>query len=310
MRRYVLGLDGGGTKTLAAAQDEEGRELFRLAGGSLNPNGESPAAVRATLAQLLADAQAQAGPGLALGAVCVGAAGVSNPAARALVQEGLAQAGFDGPRLVTGDHEAALAGALGRPEGMILIAGTGSICFGRAAGRQARAGGRGHLIDDEGSGYAMGRDVLRAVVRAADGRGPATCLAQAVEEVLGVRGMDGLVGYVYAPGRPKKDIAALAKLLPEAARAEDAAALAIYDRAARELALLAHAVAVQLGAGGELALAGSALQKDERLRAGLERQLAGLCPRLVPVLPRQDAASGAALLARGMLSGQTPGKGE
>lgn len=181
MRRYVLGLDGGGTKTLAAAQDEEGRELFRLAGGSLNPNGESPAAVRATLAQLLADAQAQAGPGLALGAVCVGAAGVSNPAARALVQEGL---------------------------------------------------------------------------------------AQAVEEALGVRGMDGLVGYVYAPGRPKKDIAALAKLLPEAARAEDAAALAIYDRAARELALLAHAVAVQLGAGGKLALAGSALQKDERLRAG------------------------------------------
>lgn len=310
MERYVLGMDGGGTKTLAVAQDEAGRELFRLVGGALNPNGEAPAAVRATLARLLADARVQAGSGRVLAAVCVGAAGVSNPAARALVEQCLAQEGFAGPLLVTGDHVAALAGALGRPEGMILIAGTGSICFGCAGGRQARAGGRGHLIDDEGSGYAMGRDALRAVVRAADGRGPVTCLTAAVYSALGVQDLDGLVGYVYASGRPKRDIAALAKLLPAAAEAGDGVALDIYARAARELALLARAVAGRLGAGGELALAGSVLQKDTRLRAEVERQLRVLWPRFEPVLPRQDAAAGAALLARGLLGGQMPAEGE
>ena len=69
------------------------------------------------------------------------------------------------------DQETALAGALGAPCGMVLIAGTGSICFGRdAVVKQPGSGGYGHKIDDEGSGYALGRDALAAVVRAQDGR--------------------------------------------------------------------------------------------------------------------------------------------
>ncbi len=302
MERYVLGFDGGGTKTLVAAETMAGRELFRLTGGALNPNGEAPETVRQTLAELLRGAARRAGTQYELGAVCIGAAGVSNPAARDLLTQELAGAGFVGPALVTGDHAAALAGALGRPEGMILIAGTGSVCFGRTAGGEARAGGRGHLIDDEGSGYAMGRDALRAVVRAADGRAPATCLTRAVYEALGMCSVEELVAFVYTPTRPKREIAALARLLPAAAAEGDGAALAIYGRAGRELALLAHAVAGRLEIKkAPLALAGSVLQKDARLREVFAAELAGLEPGLEPVRPEKDAASGAALLARELL---------
>lgn len=81
-------------------------------------------------------------------------------------------------RLV-GDHETALAGALEEPAGVILIAGTGSICYGvNESGAKFRAGGYGHIIDDAGSAYAIGRDILKAVVRSSDGRQGQTVLKE------------------------------------------------------------------------------------------------------------------------------------
>lgn len=311
MDGYVLGLDGGGTKTLAQAADAAGRPLFRLAGGALNLNSETQEKVRAAVRGLLEQARAQAGPQRRLDAVCIAAAGVSNPAAADVLRAGAADAGFDGPVRVVGDHIAALAGALGRPEGIVLIAGTGSICAGRTAdGREARAGGRGHLIDDEGSGYAMGRDVLRAVVQAEDGRGPQTCLTQAVYQALGAEDMGDVVAYVYAPQRTKREIAALAKLLPQAAAQGDEAAHAIYAHAARELAKLAAAVAARLDMPeGPLALAGGALVNDGELRARLEEELRRRCPGLRAVQAAHDAAQGAAVLAA-QLAAQRKGEND
>ena len=194
MGLYVLGLDGGGTKTLAQAMNAEGTPLFRVGGGALNLNSETPDRVRAVVRDILQQAGRQAGGPPA--AVCIAAAGVSNPAAAQVLRAGAQDAGYAGPGQVTGDHMAALAGALGRPEGLILSAGTGSICAGRTAdGREARSGGFGHLIDDEGSGYAMGRDVLRAVIEAWDGRGPETCLTKQVCETLNVQDAAGIVAF-------------------------------------------------------------------------------------------------------------------
>ena len=139
MGLYVLGLDGGVTKTLAQAMNAEGTPLFRVGGGALNLNSETPDRVRAVVRDILRQAGRQAGGPPA--AVCIAAAGVSNPAAAQVLRAGAQDAGYAGPVQVTGDHMAALAGALGRPEGLILIAGTGSICAGRTAdGREARSG--------------------------------------------------------------------------------------------------------------------------------------------------------------------------
>lgn len=306
MADYVLGLDGGGTKTLVQAMDTAGNPLFRLKGDALNLNSEGADRVRDTVQGLLEQAFAQAGADH-LAAVCIGAAGVSNPIAEQVLRQGVCKAGFEGPVCITGDHIAALTGALGQPKGIILIAGTGSICAGRGEdGREARAGGRGHLIDDEGSGYAMGRDILRAVVRAEDGRGPATCLTEALYQAWSISSMEEIVSRVYSPLCTKRTIAALACLLPAAAEQRDPAALAIYSHAAEELAQLVAAVAHRLElTNPELALAGGVLTKDGFLQSQLSEKLKPLLLGITLTLPRQDAAFGAAQLAWDLIR---PGK--
>ena len=107
----------------------------------------------------------------------------------------------------------------------MLISGTGSVCCGRNdSGTLFRTGGYGWRVDDEGSGYAIGRDILRAAVRAEDGRGPATVLKQAVLEQLGLPDIPGLVAWMYAPQTGKKEVAALAPLLNQALERQDEAA--------------------------------------------------------------------------------------
>lgn len=308
--RYAAGLDGGGTKTNLEARTEDGRVLLRASFGSMNLNSADEATVAATFRAAAKALRALPGGLESCGAVCIGSAGVSNPAARAALERLLRASGYAGPLRLVGDHETALAGALGGAAGAVLIAGTGSICFGRdAAGRTARAGGYGHKIDDEGSGYALGRDALAAVVRAEDGRGPRTLLRELVFEALGIRDIGGLVHFTYAPETDKKQIAALAPLVEKARGAGDRAAQEITARACEELALLAAAVVRALEMpDGELAAAGSILLHDAGMYAGTREKLHEQFPRLRFCAPRSDAATGAALLALEYLSNTEKGE--
>lgn len=302
---YAAGWDGGGTKTTIEARAEDGTVLMRERFGSMNLNSAGESSVEATFRDAIAAMRTLPGGLEACGAVCIGSAGVSNPEARATLERLLRQCGYPGPLLLVGDHETALAGALGSPVGMVLIAGTGSICFGRSsAGETARAGGYGHKIDDEGSGYALGRDALAAVVRAADGRAPRTLLTQLVFEKLGITNLGGLVRFTYAPETEKKQIASLAPLIEQARDAGDEAAQAITVRAAGELAQLAGAVARTIGMeNAELAMTGSLLLHDNGLRTETQKSLRNQFPEMRFLAPRNDAASGAALLAWEHLQG-------
>ena len=183
--------------------------------------------------------------------------------------------------------------------GTVLIAGTGSICYARTADdREARSGGWGHLIDDEGSAYALGRDILRAVVRAADGRAPATALTELVAQRLGAPGVQPVIRFTYAPTTTKKEIAALAPLLDPALQQGDAAAQAIIAHAADELTQMAAAAMQPLGLQtGSMALLGSVLQKNEILRAAVITRLTAQFPILTFPEPVGDAADGAAVMA-------------
>ena len=297
--RYAVGMDGGGTKTVLEARAPDGRVLLRERFGPLNLNSAAAQAVRETM-QGCTDALARLPGGLeACAALCVGSAGVSNPQARALLEQMLRRCGYRGALLLTGDQETALAGALGAPCGMVLIAGTGSICFGRdAAGKTARSGGYGHKIDDEGSGYALGRDALAAVVRAQDGRGPRTLLTDLVFAQLKVVDVGGLVQFTYDPQTDKKQIAALAPLVARAYEAGDEAAKAVVEKACHELALLVEPVARALHMeDGVLALTGSILLRDKAVREGTAALLRMRFPGMRLAEPKSDAAAGAALLA-------------
>ena len=299
MMPYYVGIDGGGTKTAVELRTRGSAAHSRAVFGPLNCNSDRTAAAKAltdTLAWLAAQPEGLAG----CDGLCIGSAGISNPDAYNFIQDIIRADGYTGPLQIVGDQVTALAGALGQPVGTVLIAGTGSICYARTVdGREARSGGWGSLMDDEGGGFALGRDALAAVVRAEDGRIAPTALHDAVFKALQVGAVRELIGKIYAPGFGKREVAALAPLVGAAAEQGDAAALQIVEKAGRELALLVRPVAEKLGLqSARIAFAGSVLQKCAPVRSAAQTQLQTLLPQLTLAEPQGDAAAGAVLLAR------------
>ncbi len=306
---WYCGWDGGGTKTEVLVADSEGTTLHRQVFGPLNPNGSSPEQVRNTVREAVSFLRAMPGGEEACGGMVIGAAGISSRNTAGLLEEALREAGWSRPYRLAGDQEIALAGAI-EGHGAILIAGTGSICYGRdPGGRLFRTGGYGHLIDDEGSGYALGRDILKAVVRAADGRGPETVLTSALESALHLSAGDvpGIITWLYAPERAKAEVAALARLLTPALEANDPAALAIAENAAENLAELVLTGWRKTGmTDGELALTGSILQKFPVIRNTVIRRVNDVYPAVQCGDPRGTPARGAVRMAAEPVNGCFP----
>ncbi|WP_354006017.1 BadF/BadG/BcrA/BcrD ATPase family protein [Paenibacillus vini] len=301
--KYVAGLDGGGTKTNVVVADEQGKVLNAFTSGALNLNGEDHERVRQNLREILSSISKLCGGMDYCVHICIGAAGISHPEARARLTNAIRESGYHAGLTLVGDHEAALYGALENPHGMILIAGTGSICYGvNERGISHRTGGFGHLIDDEGSGYSIGREILSAVVKAHDRRIPPTLLEGMVTRQLRIPEdsdpLRGLVGFVYDKNRNKRDIAALAPLLNEACALGDGAAIGIAHSSAESLSDLVVPVAERLSLQeGRLAFAGSVLLHNTYVQSALRERLARRYPRLDMDLPRHDAAWGAAMMA-------------
>lgn len=288
--RFAAGVDGGGTRTTVECRTMEGSALCREVFGPFNLNSVGEERFTALLEEIAAFLRKTG----ECAALCIGAAGVSNPRVRELtarVMDGVC------PWRLAGDHEIALHGAHSGGPGLALIAGTGSICCGKnERGELVRTGGWGHLIDDGGSGYALGRDLLSAVVRQWDGRGEETDLTRLLLARLDIETPQELVAYVY--GGDKSRVASLAPLVGQAAAQGDRTALDIYARNGAELGELVLAAAKRLGMEtGEVALLGGLLTGDGRLREALTAWLAERAPGLRCIEPRQDAAAGAAMLA-------------
>jgi N-acetylglucosamine kinase-like BadF-type ATPase len=148
---------------------------------------------------------------------------------------------------LTHDASIALSGALAGDAGIIVIAGTGSIAFGRnAAGRTARAGGWGYIYGDEGGGFDLTRQALRAALRFEEGWGPPTSLHTILLAETAAKSANELLHRLYRPESARPLIAAYSKLVDQAAEDGDIVAQKLLTNAAQELALLAHAVREQL----------------------------------------------------------------
>lgn len=297
--RYAAGMDGGGTKTAVTIVDEAGEAVRSFVSGPINYNGQDEASIRASFREMMALIAESCGGLEHCGHICVGAAGVSNPAVSSLICANVREGGFAGGLTVTGDHETALYAALDSSVGAILIAGTGSICFGRGEdGATHRTGGGGHLVDDEGSGYSVGRDLIAAVLQANDGRMPGTAITRLVYDRLGIDSVQSLIGFVYRPETNKKDIAALAPILSDACELHDPAAILIARKCADNLFELVVPVIERLRLKeGRLALAGSVLKRNGDIRGRLLDRLTATYPRLECVMAPQDASLGAARMA-------------
>ncbi len=292
------GWDGGGTKTEVVLRDETGQQHFSAVFGPLNPNGASRDRVPETVRSCVHYMKEAAGDLSAVGGLVVGMAGISSHSARDLVEKALSEAGWQGPLRLAGDQEIALSGAVEGP-GLLLIAGTGSVCCGRdREGRSFRVGGYGYLIDDGGSGWAIGRDMLSALARSADGRESSTVLTDLIFERLGLHSLSEVITWLYDPAHGKGDVAALAALLPEALTKGDGAADRIARQAAEELSLLAETAWRKSGLEeAEIAFTGSILTRMPEIRQRVEARLAQTCPRLRPISPRCSPGEGAAKMA-------------
>lgn len=304
MTRYLLGVDGGGTKTYAAIMDEHGRHLGGGIGGPSNYDHAGVLATRANIAAAVSAARQAAGlPEQPFAAAFLGMAGVVSPEDRAVIGAIAAELALAPPERIGVDHDCriALAGGLSGRPGIVQIAGTGSSTFGmNAAGAAWRAGGWGYLLADEGSSYWLGAQALRAAVRAYDGRGPATELEPRLRERLGLADMNAIMHRVYVAGLTPTEIAGLAPLVIDLARAGDAVARQLVRDGAAELVAAVVAVARRLGldAGAcELALVGGLFQAEDVLLPPLRAQLAEALPGCTAHLAERAPVEGACLLA-------------
>ena len=268
---FVAGIDGGGTHTRIELRDMDNGFLRHGEFGPFNINSIGETAFRSLLREIFD----WCGGMEACARLCVGAAGISNPIVGQILEEELTVAGFAGQWKLCGDQEIALRGAVDGA-GLVVIAGTGSICFGKnAAGETARSGGFGHLIDDGGSGYAIGRDVLSGAVRSVDGRLEGAKILQAVCQRLG-GGPEKIVPFVYSPETDKAAIAKFSYVALELAP-EDQEAAKILHREAGELASLVKAVQRRLAMPGcAIALLGGLLTEENAYRKVVAEELSAL----------------------------------
>jgi N-acetylglucosamine kinase-like BadF-type ATPase len=296
--RYFLGVDGGQSGTMAVIGDES-RVLGTGEGGPCNHagSGEGRAKLERAVTASVAAACSQAGldaAAIRFEAACFGMSG--GPEDKEAILGSILRVG----RLtVTNDAVIALAGATGTGQGIITIAGTGSIAFGRnGEGRSARAGGWGYVFGDEGSAFDIVRQALRAALRMEEGWGAQTGLRAAILEATGSRDADAAVHRMYTADWPRDRIATLAPLVDAAAAAGDAVAIEILTNAAAQLAMLAASVRSQLWKPGdavEVAYIGGVFQS--RLVLERFRMLVELEDGIRCIAPKRGPAEGALLEA-------------
>ena len=277
----VVGVDGGGSKTRVILADAEGNHLADVTGG-----GSAMAPGRAdhcadVIGELVRQAVQTAEVGEHLKVLVAGVAGVGRePEARALTVA-LEDLELADEVIVQGDGEIALTDAFGNGPGVMLIAGTGSIAYGRGPSRVlARCGGWGPAFGDEGSGAWIGRKSLGIVASAADGREPETALTGAILTAAQLNEVTELIPWGIAA--TPKELAALAPVVFNVASAGDARSNALVGLAVEELVLHIRALAVKLfgddRAAIPVAFSGGLLHKGSFLRKKLEQRLKSAVP--------------------------------
>jgi N-acetylglucosamine kinase-like BadF-type ATPase len=253
MQRLFLGIDGGKTSTTALLAGEDGRVIGSGSSGPSNhvgAEGGQAKLLRAVTESVAGACQAASiDPStVRFHSACFGASGGPEDKRATLVETLRAE-----HLTVTTDAVIALTGATGGEPGIITIAGTGSIAFGRnAAGVEARAGGWGYIFGDEGSAFDLARQGIRAALRHEEGWGPPTALHALFLANAGAQSASELLHAFYTAAYPRPRVASFGPLVERAAAEGDPVAAGILRKAAAELALLASAVRRQIFQPGDI----------------------------------------------------------
>src|SRR2546427_10744194 len=298
---YFLGVDGGASKTAALVTDAAGKSLGDGIAGPSNHLrvGIETASRNIERAVNKAVVAADVATREIVWAYC-GIAGADHPAHRQEVVDSLEIFFPRGNFTVDNDARIALTGAIGFGAGVVVIAGTGSVAFGRNdAGEEARAGGWGPIIGDEGSGYFIARTGLSAILRAYDGRGKPTLMTELLRSEAHLEPRD-LPRAIYAQNTHADDVARYAKVVFDAAEAGDAVARSILDLAAQQLAAGVLAVARRLTlveSAFPVAYVGGVFKAGEVLLAPMRAAIAAEAPKASLQSPLKTPVEGAAQMA-------------
>lgn len=293
----VMGIDGGGSTVRVVITDATLAARGQATGPTANPSAAGRARAAEVIQTAMRAALAAAGcEAEQIAAVGIGVAGAAATHAADWLRQTVAGV-LPGALIVpSSDYEIALTGGRGAREGVLVLAGTGSLVYGvNAAGEARLVGGWGYLLGDQGSGYWLGLHGLRVVIAAAEGLGPQTALSEALLAALKLETPRALIPWLYRRDAPPiREVAALAPLVLDAARAGDEMAVAIVTGGAAYLAAACKAVQQQLGlAMTQLVCTGSLLTTPNPLSEQLRQALA--LPDLP--LPLHPPVIGAALLA-------------
>ncbi|RNB87320.1 N-acetylglucosamine kinase [Brevibacillus fluminis] len=312
----LLAVDGGGTKCLAVFAEADRSLLGTGRAGSCNYQGIGEAAAKQEVIKAIRAAMQEVcqRKGIVAGqaeweVACAvfGLAGLDTGRDREIIQQMVAAALSElsiqvNDLIVENDGFAALLGATKGGAGILVIAGTGSIAYGiNGAGTTARAGGWGHRVGDEGSGYWIGKQAVQEVLRAADGRSGVTQLTGLLLTHLGLDHVEALFNWAYSPDFSVEKTADLSPLVSLAAEAGDIAAVRILQKASEELALAAQSVITKLALGEvpfTMILQGGVLQKHDLLRGMVVEQIKSIAPKVQIDMENHEPIDG--VIAKGL----------
>jgi len=305
--KYLIGIDGGGTKTDCAIADLSGKIIRQSAG---KPSNFLVIGVKEAVENLFALIEenlfALEGDFSNVKQIVIGVAGAGREEDAMILEKGFKdfadQEGIHFKAVkVLSDAHIALEGAFPNSAGCILIAGTGSILFGKdESGSIHRVGGFGRLIGDEGSGYSIGRKALNAVSKASDGRGEETLISELLDAKMSSNTSKNIINKVY---KEKLDVASVAKVVIDAAEEGDPIAEDILDEEADELILhirsLIHTIQTDKL---NVAFSGSLIDNKNFYSDLLKRKIKSTLPNVIVIQPAFPPVSGAILFAKRLAS--------
>lgn len=311
-QHYLLGVDGGGTKTLALISEVSSNADYKIIGrgtaGSTNINavGWEKATANLELAVENAWNSAEKQPVVASYAV-LALAGAGQENVKVQFVNHVREKRLAEASRVIHDAEAVLRAGSTEGWGVALIAGTGSVAFGMDQSEKLSvSGGWGFWFGDEGSAFWLGQSALKSVSKATDGRGPSTSLQSAIQNRLRVEEPRGILQSLSADSNVRLNIATLADLVIAEAEQGDEVATTIVNTASMELARLVQSASEKLSLGTQfpLALAGGVLCNSAMVREGTIRELEklGVAPSSIEVV--EEPARGALNLAHKLSCGQ------
>ncbi|MDM9381955.1 BadF/BadG/BcrA/BcrD ATPase family protein [Chlorogloeopsis sp. ULAP01] len=319
---YVLGIDGGGSKTVCILMDGSRKVLGRGEAGASNYQSIG---IEAAFLSIRCAVNTAVIEGLKLTdnikieAICFGLAGVGRSQDTEVVKnifEELKSSQFlpidwaihPSNIVICNDALIALIGGIGNNIGIVVSAGTGSIIFGRnSQGKPKRVGGWGYILGDEGSAYKIAVAGMQAALKAYDGREILTRIIEDLQQHLGLASIEDLIEVIYRRGWGVKEIAALAPIIDAAAAQGDEVAIKIIDEAVEELVKATSTVVDAIFSPREfieVVTTGSVWQSKCNMREKYVASIETRFPSVKVILPRHEPAYGACLLALKKLVGE------